>query len=227
MKTHRLKFLFLLLILPAGMTQADTQQMNDKQKLSYAIGAQFANNILQQPFDLDTDSFVEAIRDSLNGKELKLSIDEIRQVLVAYQQQQIQQQEEIGDKNKQEGQKFLEENRKNKDVKVLQSGLQYKIIKQGAGPKPTLEDNVTVHYKGILLNGKEFDSSYERENGAPVSISLNQVIKGWQEAVTMMPVGSKWEIYVPAELAYGERANGPVITPFSTLIFDIELISIN
>jgi FKBP-type peptidyl-prolyl cis-trans isomerase FklB len=227
MKTHRLKFLFLLLILPAGMTQADTQQMNDKQKLSYAIGAQFANNILQQPFDLDTDSFVEAIRDSLNGKELKLSIDEIRQVLVAYQQQQIQQQEEIGNKNKQEGQKFLEENRKNKDVKVLQSGLQYKIIKQGAGPKPTLEDNVTVHYKGILLNGKEFDSSYERENGAPVSISLNQVIKGWQEAVTMMPVGSKWEIYVPAELAYGERANGPVITPFSTLIFDIELISIN
>jgi FKBP-type peptidyl-prolyl cis-trans isomerase FklB len=227
MKTHRLKFLFLLLILPAGMTQADTQQMNDKQKLSYAIGAQFANNILQQPFDLDTDSFVEAIRDTLNGKELKLSIDEIRQVLVAYQQQQIQQQEEIGNKNKQEGQKFLEENRKNKDVKVLQSGLQYKIIKQGAGPKPTLEDNVTVHYKGILLNGKEFDSSYERENGAPVSISLNQVIKGWQEAVTMMPVGSKWEIYVPAELAYGERANGPVITPFSTLIFDIELISIN
>jgi len=227
MKTHRLKFLFLLLILPAGMTQADTQQMNDKQKLSYAIGAQFANNILQQPFDLDTDSFVEAIRDSLNGKELKLSIDEIRQVLVAYQQQQIQQQEEIGNKNQQEGQKFLEENRKNKDVKVLQSGLQYKIIKQGAGPKPTLEDNVTVHYKGILLNGKEFDSSYERENGAPVSISLNQVIKGWQEAVTMMPVGSKWEIYVPAELAYGERANGPVITPFSTLIFDIELISIN
>ena len=227
MKTHRLKFLFLLLILPAGMTQADTQQMNDKQKLSYAIGAQFANNILQQPFDLDTDSFVEAIRDSLNGKELKLSIDEIRQVLVAYQQQQIQQQEEIGNKNQQEGQKFLEENRKNKDVKVLQSGLQYKIIKQGAGPKPTLEDNVTVHYKGILLNGKEFDSSYDRENGAPISISLNQVIKGWQEAVTMMPVGSKWEIYVPADLAYGERANGPVITPFSTLIFDIELISIN
>lgn len=216
----------LLLVLPAAMVHADTQQMNDKQKLSYAIGAQFARNILQQPFDLDTDSFVEAIRDSLNGKELKLSVDEIRQVLVAYQQQQTEMQEEIGNKNKEEGQKFLDENRKNKDVKVLQSGLQYKIIKQGTGPKPKLEDNVAVHYKGTLLNGKEFDSSYHRENGEPVTISLNHVIKGWQEAVTLMPVGSKWEIFVPPDLAYGERANGPDITSFSTLIFDIELISI-
>lgn len=219
--------LILLLTLAAGLAQVQAGELNDKQKLSYAIGAQFAQNIKQQPFDLDTDTFVEAIRDSLNGDELKLSVDEIRQVLIAYQQKQTKVEEEISSKNKQEGQKFLEENKKNKDVKVLESGLQYKVIKQGTGKKPTMEDNVTVHYKGTLLNGKEFDSSYNRGDGKPINISLNHVIKGWQEAVTMMPVGSKWEIYVPPELAYGDRANGPDITPNSTLIFDIDLISID
>lgn len=218
--------IFLLLILAAGLAQAETGKMSDKEKLSYAIGAQFAQNIKQQSFDLDTDSFVQAIRDTLGGKQLKLSVDEIRQVLIAYQHEQIKKQEEIGKKNKEEGQKFLEENKKNKDIKVLDSGLQYKVIKQGSGKKPTMEDSVTVHYKGTLLNGKEFDSSYDRGDGKPVTIALNHVIKGWQEAVTMMPVGSKWEIYVPPDLAYGEHANGPDITPNSTLIFDIELISI-
>ena len=224
MKTY---LLFLLLTLATCLAQAETGKMGDKEKLSYAIGAQFAQNIKQQPFDLDTDSFVQAIKDTLNGEQLKLSVDEIRQVLIAYQQKQIKQQEEIGRKNKQEGEKFLEDNRKNKDVKVLDSGLQYKVIKQGTGKKPTLDDSVTVHYKGSLLNGTEFDSSYNRGDGKPVSIALNHVIKGWQEAVTMMPVGSKWEIYVPPELAYGDRSNGPDITPNSTLIFDIELISID
>ena len=223
MKTY---LIFLLLILAAGLAQAETGKMSDKEKLSYAIGAQFAQNIKQQSFDLDTDSFVQAIRDTLGGKQLKLSVDEIRQVLIAYQHEQIKKQEEIGKKNQEEGQKFLEDNKKNKDIKVLDSGLQYKVIKQGSGKKPTLEDSVTVHYKGTLLNGKEFDSSYDRGDGKPVTIALNHVIKGWQEAVTMMPVGSKWEIYVPPELAYGEHANGPDITPNSTLIFDIELISI-
>ena len=113
-----------------------------------------------------------------------------------------------------------------KGVKVTKSGLQYKIIKQGTGPIPKLENSVTVHYKGTLLNGKEFDSSYDRGKGEPITISLDHVIKGWQEAVTMMPVGSKWEIYVPADLAYGDRANGPDITPNSTLVFDIDLIAI-
>ena len=224
MKTY---LLFLLLTLATCLAQAETGKMGDKEKLSYAIGAQFAQNIKQQPFDLDTDSFVQAIKDTLNGEQLKLSVDEIRQVLIAYQQEQIKQQEEIGRKNKQEGEKFLEDNRKNKDVKVLDSGLQYKVIKQGTGKKPTLDDSVTVHYKGSLLNGTEFDSSYNRGDGKPVSIALNHVIKGWQEAVTLMPVGSKWEIYVPPELAYGDRSNGPDITPNSTLIFDIELISID
>lgn len=226
MKTYLFE-LILLLTLTSGLVQAETKQMSDKERLSYAIGAQFAQNIKQQPFDLDTDSFVQAIKDSLNGEKLKLSVDEIRQILVAYQQEQLKLQEQIASKNKQEGKKFLEENKKNKDVKVLKNGLQYKVIKQGTGKKPTLEDSVTVHYKGTLLNGKEFDSSYNRGDGKPVSIALNHVIKGWQDAVTMMPVGSKWEIYVPPELAYGDRGNGPVITPYSTLIFDIELISID
>lgn len=226
MKTLILEISVLLFVLSAGMAQADTSNMSDKEKLSYAIGAQFARNIQQQPFDLDTDTFVQAIRDTLNGKDLKLSADEIRQVLVDYQHQQIKLQEETAKKNKEDGDKFLAENSKRKGVKVLKSGLQYKVIKQGKGPKPTLDSTVVVHYKGTLLNGKEFDSSYNREKGEPVTIALNHVIKGWQEAVSMMPVGSKWEVYVPPDLAYEDRANGPDITPNSTLIFDIELIAI-
>ena len=226
MKTPISEILILLLVLSTGITRADTQNMTDKQKLSYAIGAQFAHNIMQQPFELDTNTFVDAIRDTLDGKQLKLTPDEIRQVLVAYQQQQIKLQDELAKKNKENGEKFLADNSKKKGVKVTKSGLQYKIIKQGTGPKPKLEDTVTVHYKGTLLNGKEFDSSYDRGKGEPVTIALAHVIKGWQEAVTMMPVGSKWEIYVPADLAYGDRANGPDITPNSTLVFDIDLIAI-
>ena len=226
MKILILELLVFLFVLPAGIARADTSNLSDKEKLSYAIGAQFARNIQQQPFDLDTDTFVQAIRDTLTGKDLKLSADEIRQVLVDYQHQQLKAQEEIAEKNKQEGEKFLDANSKKKDVKVLESGLQYKILKQGTGPKPTVDSTVTVHYKGTLLSGKEFDSSYNREKGEPITIALNHVIKGWQEAVSMMPVGSKWEIYVPPSLAYGDRANGPDITPNSTLIFDIELIAI-
>lgn len=226
MKTPFFAILVIVLILPAALVRADAPKMSEKEKLSYAIGAQFAHNILQQPFDLDNKIFVEAISDTLNGKKLKLSADEIRQILVAYQQKQIKMEQEIADKNKQDGQKFLQENSKKKDIKVLKSGLQYKIIKQGTGPKPTMDDSVTVHYKGTLLNGKEFDSSYHRGKGEPITIALNHVIKGWQEAVTQMPVGSEWEIYVPPELAYGDRANGPDITPNSTLIFDIKLIAI-
>ena len=226
MKTPISEIVILLLVLSAGITRADAQTMTDKEKLSYAIGAQFAHNIKQQPFELDTNTFVEAIRDTLDGKDMKLTPDEIRQVLVAYQQQQIKLQEELAKKNKEDGDKFLAENSKKQGVKVTKSGLQYKIIKQGTGPKPKLEDSVTVHYKGTLLNGKEFDSSYDRGKGEPITISLDHVIKGWQEAVTMMPVGSKWEVYVPPDLAYGDRANGPDITPNSTLVFDIELIAI-
>ena len=226
MKTPISEIVILLLVLSAGITRVDAQTMTDKEKLSYAIGAQFAHNIKQQPFELDTNTFVEAIRDTLDGKDMKLTPDEIRQVLVAYQQQQIKLQEELAKKNKEDGDKFLAENSKKQGVKVTKSGLQYKIIKQGTGPKPKLEDSVTVHYKGTLLNGKEFDSSYDRGKGEPITISLDHVIKGWQEAVTMMPVGSKWEVYVPPDLAYGDRANGPDITPNSTLVFDIELIAI-
>jgi len=221
-----LNSLIALLALSVGFVHAE-EQMTEKQKLSYAIGTQFAINIKQQPFDLDTETFVQAIRDYLNGEDLKLSVDEIRATLTAYQQQEIKKQAEISEKNRLDGEKFLEENKKNKDVVVLPSGLQYKIIKKGNGQKPSLEDNVLVHYKGTLLNGKEFDSSYNHDGGEPITISLGNVIKGWQEAVTLMPVGSKWQIFVPPALAYGERANGPDITPFSTLIFDIELISIN
>ena len=219
-------YLVPLLTLTFGLARAE-DDLSEKQKLSYAIGTQFAINIKEQPFDLDTDAFVQAIRDYLTGSDLKLSVEEIRSVLTDYQEQQIKKYNEISEKNRQEGEKFLAENGKQKDVVVLPSGLQYKIIKSGTGKKPNLDDKILVHYKGTLLNGTEFDSSSKHNDGGPIPISLNNVIKGWQEAVTLMPVGSKWQIYVPHDLAYGEHANGPVITPFSTLIFDIELVSIN
>ena len=130
----------------------------------------------------------------------------------------------IGEQNKAAGEKYLADNKKNKDVTELASGLQYKVLTKGAGAQPKATDTVTVHYRGTLIDGTEFDSSYSR--GEPVAISLQEVIPGWQEAVPLMPVGSKWQIFVPAKLGYGEGAAGP-IGPHSTLIFDIELLSIN
>jgi FKBP-type peptidyl-prolyl cis-trans isomerase FklB len=128
-------------------------------------------------------------------------------------------------KNKKAGEAFLAENKKNEGVVVTTSGLQYKILKQGSGAKPATGSSVTVHYKGTLVDGTVFDSSFDR--GQPATLSLGQVIKGWQEAVPMMKTGSTWQIYVPSELAYGDRAASELIGPASTLIFDIELISIN
>jgi FKBP-type peptidyl-prolyl cis-trans isomerase len=130
----------------------------------------------------------------------------------------------VGDTNKQEGQQFLAANKSKEGVITLPSGLQYKILQEGTGPKPAATDTVTVNYRGTLINGTEFDSSYKRNE--PATFGVNQVIKGWTEALQLMPVGSKWQLFIPSELAYGERSPGAEIGPNSTLIFDVELLSI-
>jgi FKBP-type peptidyl-prolyl cis-trans isomerase FklB len=203
---------------------AEPEISTDKQKLSYALGIFFSQGITQQNVELDTPAFLQAVEDALNGNQLKLSPAEIQQVLTDYQQQLATQRATIADSNKAAGEKFLKENSEKEDVVKLPSGLQYKIIKEGSGQSPSRDSSVKVHYQGTLINGKVFDSSYER--GEPVTLALNQVIKGWQEVLPLMNIGSKWQIYVPPELAYDQRGAGNSIGPNETLIFDIELLEI-
>jgi FKBP-type peptidyl-prolyl cis-trans isomerase len=145
-------------------------------------------------------------------------------VVNAFRDQQMEAQQDLGQKNLAAGQAFLAANAKQQGVTMLPSGLQYRVQKNGAGPRPKPTDTVVVHYRGTLIDGKEFDSSYSR--GEPTPLRLDSVIKGWQEAVTLMPVGSKWTIYVPPSLGYGERGAGADIGPNATLVFDIELLEI-
>lgn len=197
----------------------------EKEKLSYALGAYFSQGVTRQDIDIDVPAFMQAVEDILNQSELKLSQEEMQQVLTAYQQKLTTERAAKADSNKTAGEKFLAENKKKDGVVTLPSGLQYKVLEKGDGPKPTVDDNVKVHYRGTHIDGTVFDSSYER--GEPVSLGLSQVIKGWQEAVPLMSVGSKYQIYVPADLAYGDRGAGGSIGPNETLIFDIELLGIN
>lgn len=219
------RYFFIFLLMLALPVQAETGLTTDKQKLSYALGVYFSKSIAGQTRDIDNAAFLQAIEDVLGDKQLKLTTEEMKTVLSDYQNKLKQERTARADDNLNSGEKFLEENGKKEDVVELDSGLQYKVIKKGTGEKPQSDSNVKVHYHGTLINGEVFDSSYER--GEPVDLTVNQVIKGWQEALTKMPVGSKWKVYIPSELAYGERGAGDVIGPNETLIFDIELLAIN
>lgn len=219
------RYFFIFLLMLALPVQAESGLTTDKQKLSYALGVYFSKSIAGQTRDIDNAAFLQAIEDVLGDKQLKLTTEEMKTVLSDYQNKLKQERTARADDNLNSGEKFLEENGKKEDVVELESGLQYKVIKKGTGEKPQSDSNVKVHYHGTLINGEVFDSSYER--GEPVDLTVNQVIKGWQEALTKMPVGSKWKVYIPSELAYGERGAGDVIGPNETLIFDIELLAIN
>jgi FKBP-type peptidyl-prolyl cis-trans isomerase FklB len=210
--------------LNTGIVHAEKQPASEKEKFSYAVGVQLAQNIVRQDIQLDVDSFLQAVRDIITSSPLKVSVEEMQQTLVNYRDKELKKQGEMGKTNKTDGEKFLAENKNKEGVVSIPGGLQYKVIKKGDGKKPTADDEVIVHYRGTLLNGKEFDSSYSR--GEPLALKLKGVIKGWQIALPMMQTGAKWQLYVPPELAYGAQAAGPDIGPNSTLIFDIELISI-
>ena len=197
----------------------------DDQKFSYASGLQIGQNLKSQGLsDVDVKAMSQAVSDVLQGKDLKLSMDEMQQAVQAKQEKMMAQLSAKGEQAKAAGEKFLAENKAKPGVKTLDSGIQYKVITEGKGSKPNADSSVVAHYRGTLIDGTEFDSSYKR--GEPATFPLNGVIKGWQEVLPMMAEGSKWQVFIPSELAYGTRGAGANIGPNETLVFDIELVEV-
>ncbi|HYT20514.1 MAG TPA: FKBP-type peptidyl-prolyl cis-trans isomerase [Candidatus Polarisedimenticolia bacterium] len=211
-------------------TQAVLTLKTQKDKVSYALGANLGMNLHKQSVDVDTAIVLRGLKDALGGGKLLLTDDEARATLTQLQtdlrNKQMEKMKEAADLNKKAGTEFLEANKAKEGVVTLPSGLQYKILTEGTGPKPTATDTVSCNYRGTLLDGTEFDSSYK--HGQPASFPVTGVIKGWTEALQLMPVGSKWQLFVPSELAYGDRGADPRsgIGPSATLIFEVELLSI-
>lgn len=199
----------------------------DKDKQSYAIGMNIGKSIHRDGVDVDPNILLRGMKDAIAGGKTALTEDEAKTVMMNLQadlhKQQAEKAQQAGDANKKAGDAFLAENKTKEGVVTLLSGLQYKILTQGTGPKPAATDTVVCNYKGTLLDNSEFDSSYSRNQ--PLTIPVGGVIKGWTEALQLMPVGSKWQLFIPSDLAYGPQAKGP-IGPNSTLIFEVELISI-
>jgi FKBP-type peptidyl-prolyl cis-trans isomerase FklB len=199
-----------------------------KDKFSYALGMNLGTSLHRQSVPVDPNILLRGLKDSLAGGKTLLTEDQARAALTDVQNEMRKKQQEqmqvAGEANKKEGEAFLAANKVKDGIVTLPSGLQYKILTQGTGSKPTSADTVVCNYRGTLINGTEFDSSYKR--GQPATFPVSGVIKGWTEALPLMTVGSKWQLFIPAELAYGERAPGPEIGPNSTLIFEVELLSI-
>ncbi len=194
-----------------------------EKKFSYTIGQQIGNNLKQQQIGIDTDVLAASIEEALSEKESRLSPEEMQKVLQDVQKQLLEKRQAEAKTNMEDGQKFLEENKSKEGVQVTESGLQYIVEKEGEGSSPSDDDTVEVHYRGTLINGEEFDSSYERNQTA--KFPVRGVIPGWTEGLKMMKKGAKYKFFIPADLAYGERGR-PGIPPNSTLIFDVELIDI-
>ncbi|HYV74106.1 MAG TPA: FKBP-type peptidyl-prolyl cis-trans isomerase [Candidatus Binatia bacterium] len=212
----------------SSATQQPLKLTTQKEKLSYAIGMNIGQSMKKDALDIDPAILTRALKDALAGSKPQMTEEEAKAVITTFRNEMIAkkqaEEKKISDANKQAGEQFLATNKTREGVVTLPSGLQYKIIKQGDGPKPTATDTVETNYRGTLINGTEFDSSYKR--GEPATFPVNQVIKGWTEALQLMPVGSKWQLFIPADLAYGPRSPSPEIGPNSALIFDIELLSI-
>jgi FKBP-type peptidyl-prolyl cis-trans isomerase FklB len=200
-------------------------QLKDmKDKASYSIGMNIGMNFKKQNVELNPDALLAGIKDAMSGNKPLLTETEAREVMTTWSKELGEKQKAMADKNAAEGKKFLEDNKKKEGVKTTASGLQYKVIKEGNGPQPKASDTVTVDYKGTLIDGTEFDSSYKR--GQPATFPLNGVIKGWTEGLQLMKTGGKYQFFIPSDLAYGPRAMGPDIAANSTLIFDVELKSV-
>lgn len=213
----------------ASKDQSVTALTTTKQKASYAIGMNWGTGLHRQGIDVDSAALIQGMKDALAGGKTLLTEDEARSALMQLQKEMQEKQQakaaQEGEGNKKEGDAFLAANKTKEGVVTLPSGLQYKILKEGNGPKPTASDSVVCNYKGTLINGTEFDSSYKR--GEPATFPVTGVIKGWTEALQLMPVGSKWQLFIPPDLAYGPRGTpGGPIGPNATLIFEVELVSI-
>ncbi|MCU1341455.1 MAG: FKBP-type peptidyl-prolyl cis-trans isomerase [Candidatus Acidoferrum typicum] len=213
---------------PAAKSQSPTTLNTPEDKLSYAIGLNIGRSLQKDAIAVDPDIVAQGVKDALSGGNTLLTDEEAKAAIVALQADLRKKQEETmkaaGDVNKKQGDAFLTANKAKEGVVTLPSGLQYKIVTPGKGPKPAATDTVVCNYRGTLIDGTEFDSSYKR--GQPATFPVGQVIPGWTEALQLMPVGSKWQLFIPPDLAYGERSPSPVIGVNSTLIFDIELLSI-
>jgi len=209
-------------------TQDKSPLKDQKEKASYSIGLELGNSLKKGKMDVNTDILVKGLKDGLSGAKPLLTEEQVKETMTALQKEMMEKQQaaqkELGEKNAAEGEKFLAENKKKDGVKTTASGLQYKVIKEGTGSPPKETDTVVTNYKGTTLDGTEFDSSYKRNE--PATFPVNRVIKGWTEALQLMKPGSKYQLFIPSALAYGERAVGKDIGPNSTLIFDVELISI-
>ena len=228
MKLRLLTILGIVLLASPANSGENLVLKSQKDKISYVIGVDIGRNLQKGSIDFDPDILAKGIKDALSGGKPLLTEQEIRETTAVFQKELMAKQEEVakklGEKNKKEGEAFLSENKKKEGVKTLPSGLQYKVIKEGTGKKPKITDTVTTHYRGTLIDGIEFDSSYRR--GKPASFPVNGVIPGWTEALQLMGEGAKWQLFIPPNLAYGERGAGRDIGPDATLIFEIELISI-
>jgi FKBP-type peptidyl-prolyl cis-trans isomerase FklB len=212
----------------AAKSAATTALKTPKDKFSYALGMNLGASLHKQSVDVDPNMVAQGLRAALAGGKTLLTQEEAQAALMEVQNELRKKQQEkmqvAGEANKKEGEAFLASNKAKEGVVTLPSGLEYKILKEGNGPKPTASDSVVCNYRGTLINGTEFDSSYKR--GQPATFPVNGVIKGWTEALQLMPVGSKWQLFVPSSLAYAERGAGGDIGPNATLIFEVELLSI-
>lgn len=214
---------------PATKAAAAPTGAELKTKASYALGLNISQGLKGQGVDIDVEEMVKGLRDGFSANAPKMTPEEVQAILTAFSRE-MQAKQQAGmraeaEKSQKAGETFLAENAKKEGVKVLPSGLQYKVLKQGAGQKPTSKNVVKTHYRGTLIDGREFDSSYKR--GEPAEFPVGGVIAGWTEALQLMPVGSKYQLFIPAKLAYGEQAPpGSIIPPNGTLIFEVELLGI-
>jgi FKBP-type peptidyl-prolyl cis-trans isomerase FklB len=218
-----------LALLPALAAAQEVPALKtEKDKLSYAMGMDLGNQLKTRSVEIDPAMFGRGLTDALAGGKTLLTTEEAKTFIAELQKaivvKQAAEAKAAGDRNKAEGDAFLAANKAKEGVVTLPSGLQYKVITNGTGPKPTAEQTVVCQYRGTLIDGKEFDSSYKR--GQPATFPVKGVIKGWTEVLQLMPVGSKWQVFIPPDLAYGERGAGADIGPNATLIFEVELIAI-
>ena len=221
-------FIAALSVASTVLAQDKTSLKDDRDKVSYSIGLDIGNTFKKQNMDINTEALMTGLKDATSGAKPQMTEEEMKTTMAAYSKTMMEKQQavakEAGAKNLAAGEKFLAENKGKEGVKTTASGLQYKVIKEGNGASPKETDTVETHYRGTLLDGTEFDSSYARNE--PATFPVNRVIKGWTEALQMMKVGSKYELYIPASLAYGERGAGQEIGPNSTLKFEVELLGI-
>ncbi len=228
MTIRRLMLLGVALFAVVAVAQETPALKSQKEKLSYALGTDLGNQLKKQSVEIDTDLFIQGVKDALSGAKGLMTEAEVRATITELsnelRKKQVEAMKQLGEKNKKEGEEFLTANKSKEGVVTLPSGLQYKVLTEGNGSKPGPDDTVVCQYRGTLINGTEFDSSYKRNQ--PATFPVKGVIKGWTEALQLMPVGSKWQLFVPSDLAYGERGAGPNIGPNATLIFEVELVSI-